>query len=79
MISDSDCAGAIFKNATGHYADFSRSRLLNADFSGADMTGINLHRVDDNGAKWRGTTLKNVRKTDKDLAAAETWQAPSSH
>jgi uncharacterized protein YjbI with pentapeptide repeats len=72
---DAECSGAKFCQASGQYADFSGSRLINADFSGANMLGMNQHRIDANGAKWQGTNLKDVRKTDKDLAAAQTWQA----
>ncbi len=76
MFTDTECAGAKFCQASGQYADFSGSRLINSDFSGANMTGMNQHSIDDNGASWRGTNLKHVRKTDKDLAFAQTWQMP---
>ena len=44
------------------------------NFSVANMTGANLHDVEDRQARFLNTNMKDVRRTDQDLLAAEKWE-----
>ncbi|NBU42391.1 MAG: pentapeptide repeat-containing protein [Planctomycetia bacterium] len=45
-------------------------------FDGADLTGANLHGLDEAAATWKNATLVQARRTDAELLAAERWMPP---
>jgi uncharacterized protein YjbI with pentapeptide repeats len=55
------------------YADLSWSVLDLADFSGADLTGANLHAIHEEGTVWKSAETRKVRRTDLARLEAETF------
>ncbi len=56
-----------------NYADFSWAVMDLADFSGADLTGANLHAIHEEGTVWKGAGTSRVRRTNLARLEAETF------
>ncbi|MEZ6138051.1 MAG: pentapeptide repeat-containing protein [Pirellulaceae bacterium] len=75
-LVQADFTDAIFCRAQLPFADLSKAILTNADFENANLTQANLHLTEATGTRWLGTKKRAARGTDKDRAAAESWQPP---
>jgi uncharacterized protein YjbI with pentapeptide repeats len=58
------------------FADLSHALLRRADFTNADLSGANLHRILEEKTVWDGAHRDGVRETDPERAAAEDWRPP---
>ena len=73
LFRSMDAEDANFVQADLSFADLSHAKVNRTNFSTANMTGANLHGVEERQARFLNTNMKNVRRTDKDLLAAENW------
>ena len=70
---------ATFDRHEGPFPDYpptqgAYANLCGADFSMADLLQATLHRVDDRGARWKGSRRKKAEYTNKELAKAEDFK-----